>query len=363
MPPGPSPYPTAAADLTSARLEILSRDPANAETRLDAHPELLTPQGAFYKRNHYAIPALTQAGWRLSVGGAVGRPLDLGYDEMRALPSRSEMVTLECAGNGRAGFQPPAEGEPWGYGAVSTAEWSGVSCAAVLERAQVSPSAREIVFVGADSGPAPGSSQAEPFVRSLPVAEAMRAEVLLAYAMNGAPLPPEHGFPVRLIVPGWYGMAAVKWVTKIEATVESFQGYFQVDRYVMAHPERGETTRTPLTVVPVRSLIAEPRVGANLRGPSHLIRGFAWSGAAPIAGVEVSLDDGAAWQPATLSPEAGRYTWRQWTYAWHVSRAGLHSLRCRATDAEGNTQPSEPEWNRLGYANNAIHSTHVTVAL
>jgi DMSO/TMAO reductase YedYZ molybdopterin-dependent catalytic subunit len=280
---------------------------------------------------------------------------------LRALPSRSLLVTLECAGNGRSGLRPVTEGEPWRYGAVSTAEWTGVPLAALLNAAGVSSRAREILIAGADRGMVPARTGAIAFARSLPLKVALHPDTLLAYAMNGELLQPVHGFPARLIVPGWYGMASVKWVVRIAALTEPFDGYFQTERYIMAHPERGQTTRTPLNTMRVRSLIIDPVEGAVLPPGTHQVRGLAWSGAAPPTDVEVSVDDGATWEPATLTSLEGRYAWRRWECTWRAPAPGARTLRSRALDAAGCTQPSVPEWNSLGYANNAIQSVGVTV--
>jgi len=343
------------------RLAIVSEAPLNAETLLTRHMGVITPNAAFYVRNHFAVPDCEIAEWRLTIAGAVETPVELTYEELRALPSRTLQVTLECAGNGRVAMRPQAEGEPWGYGAASTAEWTGVSLRTVLEQAGLSPEAHEIVVEGADRGYVAAEDGVIPFARGLPLDQAMQPDTLLAYAMNGEPLPPEHGFPVRLVVPGWYGMAAVKWVARIEAIAHSFSGFYQVERYTMAHPEQGETGSMPLTKIAIRSLITTPEDGATLPRGRHALRGLAWSGFAPVSHVEVSMDGGATWNPAMWTSEPARYTWRSWEYGWRAEDPGEARLQCRATDEAGNAQPIEPLWNRLGYANNAIQTIHVSI--
>jgi DMSO/TMAO reductase YedYZ molybdopterin-dependent catalytic subunit len=343
------------------RLALLSREPLNAETRLEAHLGLITPTAAFYKRNHFPFPVLSTAGWRLAVEGLVERPASLTYDQLRALPSRTLLVTLECAGNARTDLKPPAEGEPWGYGAVSTAEWTGVPLSHVLQATGISSSAVEVIAYGADAGHVPAAGATLSYARSLPITYTLESDALLAYAMNGEPLPPEHGFPVRLIVPGWYGMASVKWVTRLVAVADPFRGFYQADRYVMAHPGPDEIPPTPLTTVAVRSLIAHPPDGASLPSGTHVIRGLAWSGAAPVAQVAVSLDGGQSWQPAELTGDPARYAWRRWEYTLHINAPGQVSISSRAVDSAGNTQPAEPVWNYLGYANNAVQTIRLTV--
>ncbi len=346
------------------RLVPVSAEPWNAETDLTRQAGLLTPIAAFYKRNHFPIPRLAFADWRLHISGAVTAPRALTYADLLALPRRSLVVTLECAGNGRSGFAPAAVGEPWTYGAVSTAEWTGTPLREALAAAEVSlaPQARELVFWGADAGYVDAASATLAYARSLPLEVALHPDTLLAYAMNGEPLPAAHGFPLRLIVPGWYGMAAVKWLARIEAVAEPFAGFYQVERYVMTHPERGDPTVTPLNTMGVRALFTSPSAGATLQRGPNLLRGLAWSGASAIASVEVSADDGASWQGAELLGAELRYAWRPWELRWEARDLGPATLRCRARDVLGALQPDAPDWNRLGYANNAVLALPVVIA-
>jgi DMSO/TMAO reductase YedYZ molybdopterin-dependent catalytic subunit len=352
------------AATNTPRLVPVSAEPWNAETDLTRQAGLLTPIAAFYKRNHFPIPRLALADWRLHISGAVTAPRTLTYADLLALPRRSLVVTLECAGNGRTGFTPAAVGEPWGYGAVSTAEWTGTPLREALAAAAVSfsPSARELVFWGADAGHVDAANATLAYARSLPLEVALHPDTLLAYAMNGEPLPAEHGFPLRLIVPGWYGMAAVKWLARIDAVAEPFTGFYQVERYVLTHPERGDPTVLPLGAIGVRALFTSPSAGATLRRGPHLLRGLAWSGGAAIAAVEVSGDDGASWQAAELLGPELRYAWRPWELRWEARELGPATLRCRARDALGALQPDAPDWNQLGYANNAVVALPVVIA-
>lgn len=346
---------------TDPGLVVVKKTPFNAETPLSDQVGLITPNPQFYVRTHFPIPRVDAAAWHLDVEGEVHRPIQLTFDDLRSLPSRSLMVTLECAGNGRSAMSPPAEGEQWGYGAVSNAEWTGTPLSAVLEAVGLTDRAREVVFAGADRGTAEGRVGAIPFARSLALDVALAPYTLVAYAMNGSLLPAEHGFPIRLLVPGWYGMASVKWVERIEVIAGHFDGFFQEDRYVMAHAERSETTRTPLTTVRPRSIIVNPAPGATLSLIAHRIRVLAWAVAAPVVRVEVSVDGGASWEPTSFASGSEDYAWRRWEYLWRPRGAGRATLRSRAFDAVGDTQPSEPEWNRLGYANNAVQVVPVEV--
>jgi DMSO/TMAO reductase YedYZ molybdopterin-dependent catalytic subunit len=259
------------------------------------------------------------------------------------MPARTAVVTLECAGNGRAGLDPPVGGEQWRLGAVSTAEWTGVPLVEVLDRTGVTAGARELVLRGADG-----------YERSLGLPNARDSEALLAYAMNGEPLPTQHGRPLRVVVPSWYGMASIKWLTEIEAIDHRFDGRFQAEVY---HYE-SDSEREPVTLQRVRSLITEPTPDDELRPGELAIRGVAWSGAAPIARVDVSVA-GGPWQPAQLVGERSRHAWQWWELIARVQVAGPTTIRARATDLAGRTQPEQPPWNRLGYGNNAIQELHV----
>jgi DMSO/TMAO reductase YedYZ molybdopterin-dependent catalytic subunit len=337
-----------------AGLLVRRAHPLNCETPLSALTGgLVMPNVKFYVRNHFGIPDLDPAGWRRHVGGLVERHLSLGLAQLRAMRSASAAVTLECAGNGRAGLKPPTPGEQWGTGAVSTAEWTGVPLTEVLDRAGVQATAREALFRGADRGQVDGHGGRVHFERSLPVGLLGQAGALLAYAMNGEELPAWHGYPLRLVVPGWYAVASVKWLTEIELIAQPFRGHFQVDRYHIS----GE----PLSLQRVRSLIIEPAPGVTAEPGDITIRGVAWSGAAPIVQVEVSID-GTPWQSATLVGEPRRHSWQWWELPAHLADPVGISIRARATDRAGQTQPDMPHWNPLGYANNAIHQVHLAAA-
>ena len=343
------------------RLIVLTRTPLNAETPLEAQVGVITPNELFYYRNRFEGVVVSPESWQLSIGGEVERSYELTYDQIRALPSRTVLITLECAGNGRTNFDPPAEGEPWQYGAVSTAEWTGVSLGTVLAAAGLTGRAREIMIESADRGQVDSTEQVVPFARSLDLETALHPDTLLAYAMNGEPLPVSHGFPLRLVVAGWYGMTAVKWVSSIRAIAEPFVGFFQTERYVLERPDRPNGPHEPVSVMRVRSLIASPTAGATVPRGEQRLRGLAWSGHAPIERVEVSVDGGATWQQADLVSPAERYAWRRWELAWSPTTAGPVTLQSRAFDATGNSQPARADWNRLGYENNAIQSVEVTI--
>ena len=345
-----------------AGLVVHRAHPLNCETSIPALiGGTVMPNARFYVRNHFQIPTFDAPAFRLTVGGLVDRPLAVGLRDLMNMPSRTHAVTLECAGNGRTLFDPPIEGEKWNLGAVSTAEWTGVSLNEVLERAGVRPGAREVLFRGADGGSVDGHNGAIRFERSLPLDHARDGDALLAYAMNGEPLPVHHGYPLRLIVPGWYAVASVKWLTEIELLDRPFSGHYQDDKYMYVTERDGRTIREPVTLQRVRSLITEPAPG-HQQGPGELtIRGVAWSGAAPITRVDVSLD-GGSWREARLVGDRKRYSWQWWELLTRIDTPGTTTIRARATDLAGRTQPERAEWNRLGYGNNSIQEISVRIA-
>jgi DMSO/TMAO reductase YedYZ molybdopterin-dependent catalytic subunit len=318
------------------------------------------PADRFYIRNHFPTPLLDPATWRLEVGGCVDRPFTLSLCDLRSMPSHTLVATLECAGNGRSGFEPAIAGEPWRLGAVSTAEWTGVPLVEVLDRAMPRREAVELLVRGADAGATEGRTVPIAFERSLPLAEARRPEVLLAYAMNGEPLPLNHGRPVRLVVPGWYAVASVKWITEIELVDAAFDGFFQSDRYVYEWHRDGITVRQPVGHQHVRALVVEPATGAEVRAGEVMVRGTAWSGGGPIALVEVRVND-EPWQRARMIGEPHPHGWQWWELIVRLQAGGPIEIRARATDTAGRVQPERAEWNRLGYGNNSIQVVPIRV--
>jgi DMSO/TMAO reductase YedYZ molybdopterin-dependent catalytic subunit len=290
--------------------------------------------------------------------------VSLSLDDLRTRPATTLVVTLECAGNGRAQLSPRPLSQPWLLEAVGTAEWTGVPLRGVLEEAGVEGGAVEVLFSALDRGIEGGEQQQ--FERSLPLAEAMRDEVLLAYAMNGAPLPPQHGFPLRLVVPGWYGMTSVKWLERITVLDRPFDGYQQSQGYRLRQTPGDEGA--PLSRMLPRSLMVPPGVPEfatrerRLEPGACMLQGRAWSGIGTIDRVEVSTDGGATWSDARLGPQPSRWAWRAWEWEWAPVEPGAHELCCRATDSAGNTQPLEAPWNLGGYANNEVQRVPVAVA-
>lgn len=347
----------------AASMEELQLATRNHGMPLEALRYPVTPVGLHYLLIHYDIPAIDPTTWRLCVDGSVSQPLELSLADLRAMPATTRTLTMECAGNGRALLDQRPASQPWLVEAVGTGTWTGVELHAVLAAADVQPVAEEILFTGADRGLEAGVDQS--YQRSVPLDVATASGVLLAYDLNGAPLPPQHGFPLRILVPGWYGMTNVKWLTTITALDAPFTGYQQTTAYRLRQTE-GEVGE-PLSLMAPRSLMVPPGVpdfftrARHVRPGMNELTGRAWSGVAPIASVEVSTDGGARWDAAELDAEPVDVAmWRGWRFSWDAE-PGDHELCSRATDRAGNAQPLQPEWNHGGYANNAVQRVPVHV--
>ncbi|MGE5689173.1 MAG: sulfite oxidase [Pseudomonadota bacterium] len=324
----------------------------------------VTPIGLHYLLVHYDIPAVDPETWRLEVDGLVARPLTLSLADLRTRPAVELVATMECAGNGRARLEPRPISQPWLQEAVGTARWRGVPLAEVLADAGPLDDAVDVAFTGLDGGVEGGVPQR--YARALTLDEARAGGAVLAYEMNGVPLPPQHGAPLRLVVPGWYGMTNVKWLARVEVLGRPFDGYQQVRGYRLRADE--EDDGTPVTRMAPRALLVPPGEPEfqtrerHLRPGRVLLEGRAWSGAAPVSSVDVSTDDGATWSPATLEDDLDSpWAWRRFRATWDAE-PGAYVLACRATDEAGNAQPLEPPWNVGGYANNAVQRVPVVVA-
>ena len=345
-------------------MTVLSEDPACYEAVLPSLDSWITPTERFFTRSHFSdVPQIDVKSWSLRVDGEVDRPLVVGYDELTALPARSHVVTLECAGNSRSYVTPPAEGIRFGHGAVGNAEWTGVPLHALLSLAGPRPEAVDALFEGADVGEEEeeGLTLQIEYARALPLEKAMAGHTLLAYLMNGQPLTPDHGYPVRLIVPGWYGMASVKWLRRISLLARSYHGFFQDRRYIRVMDGESRPDWEPVTSIQVKSLITRPRHGEVVLQGQFTIEGVAWSGEGAIERLEVSADGGRSWRDAELFGPESSAAWRRWRLPWTASTPGHFILMCRATDSAGNTQPDSIDWNFRGYANNSVHTIAVEV--
>ncbi len=348
------------AAISQEELQLAAR---NHGLPLEALRYPITPAGLHYLLIHYDIPGVDADRWALKVEGRVTRPLELTLGDLRERPAQEVTATMECAGNGRALLAPHVVSQPWLLEAVGNATWTGVPLRAILEEAALLDDAVEIVFTGLDRGFEKGLEQS--YQRSLELDVALADDVLLAYEMNGAPLLPQHGFPLRLLVPGWYGMTNVKWLARVTVVAQPFEGYQHTAayRYRDAEDEAG----TAVTRMQPRALMVPPGIpDFNTRARTVpagrcVLQGRAWSGWGPVTRVEVSADGGETWAEAELEPLDSRWGWRGWRFEWAAGEPGEYVLCCRAHDQAGNAQPDEASWNVGGYSNNAPQRVPVTV--
>lgn len=355
-----------AVSIPGKRSLILHNDrPEDLETPVSYYDSWLTPTSSFYVRQHIPRPAPIDAGaYRLTVNGLVSKPVELTLADLQRLPQQTVPATLECAGNGRGFYRPQVAGIQWGRGAIGNAEWSGPRVSDVLALAGVAPSAAFLEADGADSG-AGGTPD---FVRSIPLQKALHPATLLALKMNGQPIPDIHGFPARLIVPGWVGASFLKWVTRLSATAARHNGFFMNPAYRYPRysvPPGGAANAAdlePITGMPVKSTITAPEDQSKLAlGAAATARGFAWAGEQAIERVEVSTDGGSTWRSAKLSEPKLRFAWRLWQLDWKPAEPGYYTILSRATDSAGRVQPVVAPWNPSGYLWNAIDRVGVIV--
>jgi DMSO/TMAO reductase YedYZ molybdopterin-dependent catalytic subunit len=346
------------------QLLVRSLRPPDYETPVALLDAFITPVEHFFVRSHLPVPtSLDAATWTLTVDGEVAAPLRLSLADLRTLPAVTVTMTLECAGNGRGLFDPPVAGIQWGKGAVGTARWTGVRMADLLARAGVKAAARNVVMNAADR---PLGTMPD-FTRQVPIAKAMHADTLLAYEMNGRPIPPVHGFPLRAIVPGWEGAYSVKWLTTLTVIDADFDGFWVATAY--RYPTRrvapgaavDPRDTAPLTGLVAKSLITQPAHGASVATGRVAVAGFAWAGETDIAGVDISIDNGATWQPARLVGERARYAWRRFEFAFTAPRPESCLIVSRATDATGQMQPAVAQWNPSGYLWNQHDAVRVEI--
>ncbi|WP_308647308.1 sulfite oxidase [Paenibacillus oleatilyticus] len=336
--------------------------PENQEHPIHFVSAAITPESSFYLRNHFPYPRISEQSFVLSVGGEVQKPRTFQYQELLRMPFKELIVPLECAGNNRGLFRPRVFGEQWGGGAISQGVWRGVALRELLRYTGLQASAKEIVFEGHDFGRRPDLEGEFVFARILPLEKAIHPDTLIAYALNGEPIPYKHGYPLRLIVPQWYAMASVKWLRSITVTRTHFNGPFQDIDY-MYYPEKdSDTGKIPVTSIQVNSIIQQPLNRSVLDKGMHQIYGLAWTGTGSIKKVEISTDGGGNWRPAVVQPESpNAYSWTFWNYTWFADQKGEYTIMSRATDSFGFVQPAAAKWNRKGYGYNAYSVVHIKV--
>ena len=349
------------------RLIVHVARPLDAETPVQEFASYLTPNSRFFVRSHFGPPSaelLSEFNWRLRVGGLVERPLTFSLKELKQFQEVTLTAVVQCSGNGRASHRPKTPGVQWDRGAVGNARWTGVRLRDVLTKAGLRMNSRHVQFQGADRSVA---TTVPPFVRSIPFEKALHPDTILAYQMNGRPLPLLHGAPLRVITPGWMADSCIKWLADITVSQGEAQGYYMQTAY--RHPTRpvmpGEAIAAgdlkPVEAMIVKSLIAQPQEGETIGSGPVTIQGVAWSGEAPVVKVEVSTDAGKRWEVARLVGENVPYAWRQWQYVWKPKAAGSTTILCRATDAQGDTQPESSSWNPGGFLWNGWDRISVTV--
>jgi DMSO/TMAO reductase YedYZ molybdopterin-dependent catalytic subunit len=347
--------------MSQAELErrVIVQEPENSETPLNDLRSWVTPNRLFFVRNHFGAPAIDPQTWSLKVGGLVARGIELDQAAIESLPVRSVFATMECAGNGRSFLEQTTHGVQWGAGAIGHAEWTGTPLRLVLEMVNPQGAAREVVFTGADRGTEPDHPQTMAFARSLPLETAWGEDILLATRMNGEPLTPAHGRPLRLIVPGWYGVASVKWLTGIHLTDKEFKGYYQSTKYtVRRRSARGMQVEVVGEMQP-KSEILQPTDQSEVGVGLNRIFGLAWAGPDAVAAVEVSTDGGRNWAQANLIGMTAPYSWAMWEYSWRPSQTGRCQLLSRAVSTSGRMQPMRHEPLNGGYL--IHHSRPITV--
>jgi sulfite oxidase len=334
------------------------------ETPVEFFNIWLTPVPRFFVRNHMHEPSeLSAETWRLTVGGEVDKAMTFTLTDLGKLQTVSVVNTLECAGNGRSLHRPQVPGIQWGKGAVSTARFTGPRLRDVLQHASVKPTGKHVMFRGLDEVP----GKVPPFIRSIPIEKALDSDTLIATHMNGAPLTKHHGFPARALVPGWIGAASCKCLTEIKVLDSEFVGNFMSPGYRLPNQpiKPGDSVKPedthPVTALNVKSVISGPLDGSNLKPGTVNVHGTAWAGEADIVKVEISIDDGATWKPATLGHEQSKYAWRLWSHSW-IAKHGDYAIKSRATDSQGRVQPAEAVWNPNGYLYNAIDEVKIHVA-
>lgn len=352
-----------AADTDPALMIVRSPKPTDLEMPLSGFNDAITPIERFFVRCHTYTPQVDLKTWNVKVEGVVNRPVTLTLAEVKKLPRVELVSVVECAGNGRSFYQPRVPGTQWAYGSVGNGRWPGVRLKDVLAKAGVKDAAKHVLFDGADEP----LGKMEDFRRSIPIEKAMDPDTMLAFAMNGQDLPVQHGFPLRVVVPGWASDSWVKWVTRIEVLDHEYDGFWMKSAY--RHPPKPVAPGTavdpaqmvPVTDLNVKSVIATPLPGPVLGLPAK-ISGAAWSNASPVAGVDVSVDGGKTWSAAALGKDLGRYSWRLFEYSWTPRAEGDYVIMSRARNAAGAVQPMEQEWNPSGYLWNVVHRVPVQFA-
>jgi DMSO/TMAO reductase YedYZ molybdopterin-dependent catalytic subunit len=333
-------------------MRIMTERPFNAETPISHLRSWITSNAVFFDRNQGEIPQepISTAEWRLLIEGLIEEPFQLTYDQITRIPKTIVSNTLECSGNGRSLLAQKASGNPWTIGGVGNAVWGGVWLKDILGKARPKPDAKHVAFQGIDK---PVGSSGVPFIRSIPLEKAM-SSTLLAYEMNGEPLPLKHGYPLRALALGWTGANCAKWLYRITVMDRPFEGFFMDKVYRVFQKDEDPKSGSVVTAIKLKSIITQPLQGESLQAGPITILGAAYAGEVEAEQVEVSVDGGASWQPATFIGPREKFSWRQWQFIWDARDTGDFNIMARATDAGARMQPVNASWNVLGYGNNGV---------
>jgi len=339
-------------------MRILTEKPLNAETPAEALRSWITANGVFFHRNQSEMKsAVSLPDWRLTVEGEVDSPRDFSFDEIQRLPKAIAANTLECSGNGRSLFREKASGNPWTIGGVGNAVWGGVWLKDLLAIVSPRRNARHAAFEGMDE---PYGAAKLKFIRSLPLEKALTS-TLLAYEMNGEPLPLEHGYPLRVLALGWTGANCAKWLKRIRLLDRPYEGHYMDKVYRIFQKGEEPGSGNAVTQISLKSIITQPLPGETLKREQRFIRGAAYGGERSVAKIEISADGGRTWAPGEFIGPHEPFSWRQWQYLWNPAKEGAYCLLARATDAEGSGQPLEARWNVFGYGNNGVREHGISV--
>jgi DMSO/TMAO reductase YedYZ molybdopterin-dependent catalytic subunit len=347
--------------MNEKKMRIMTEKPLNAETPVEYLRSWITSNDVFYDRNqgNFSKEPIPLTDWELAIEGEVETPLRLNFEQIIRMPKTIAANTLECSGNGRSLFKKKASGNPWTIGGVGNAVWGGVWLRTVLQMAKLKRTATHIAFEGFDR---PLGSAGIKFIRSIPIEKAIQSTIL-AYEMNGEPLPVNHGYPLRALALGWTGANCVKWLSKIIVLDHPYEGFFMDKVYRVFQKGEDSKSGEVVTGLSIKSIITQPLRDETLpRGPVTIL-GAAYAGETEIERIEISVDAGNSWDLGVFIGPEEPYAWRQWQYIWDAKERGAHTILARATDKNGRQQPMDARWNVLGYGNNGVYEHGITIRI
>jgi len=343
------------------KMRVMTEKPLNAETPVEFLRSWITANAVYFDRNQGEFPKepVSLHEWVLVVDGEVEKPTQLTMDQILRMPKAIVANTFECSGNGRSLLQEKAKGNPWTIGGVGNAVYGGVWLRDVLQAAGVKSSGQHVSFEGQDQ---PLGSAGIKFIRSIPMEKAL-STTLLAYEMNGEPLPLKHGYPLRALALGWTGANCVKWLRNIRVLERPYEGFFMDNVYRTFQKEQDPRSGEVVTQIQIKSFITQPLMGEELGMGTIVILGTAYAGESGVERIEVSTDNGKSWAEAQFIGPHEAFAWRQWQYLWQAKETGDFKLMSRATDSQGKVQPMHTDWNVLGYGNNGVEEHAIIVQI